>query len=231
MSDRELVSVIVPVFNGETHLAAALDSVLAQRVPLDLLVVDDGSTDGTSDVLRGFGDRVRSVRQEHSGAAAARNRGLALARGSLLAFLDADDLWTAGKLARQIETLRAVPNLEAVFGHMVEFYSDELTASERAALQCNSAPAPGYTAGTLLIRRAAFARVGPFSTEWRIGEFVDWYARATEARLRTALLPDIFLHRRLHRSNSGRRGEPSAVDYVRIARRALERRRPAGQPE
>jgi glycosyltransferase involved in cell wall biosynthesis len=106
-----LVSVIVPTFNRAPLLAEALDSVLAQSYPrFELIVVDDGSEDGTPEVLARIGDpRLAVIRQANRGVSAARNRGASAAAGSLLAFLDSDDLWHRGKLQRQVEFLRSRP--------------------------------------------------------------------------------------------------------------------------
>lgn len=103
---RPLVSVVIPTFNRSATIAAAIESVLQQTYhDIELIVVDDGSTDGTSQVLRGFGDRVRVVRQANAGPSSARNRGVAAARGCLLAFLDSDDVWLPEKIERQVTLL------------------------------------------------------------------------------------------------------------------------------
>jgi glycosyltransferase involved in cell wall biosynthesis len=98
-----LISCVVPVFNGERYLGEALDSILAQTYrPLELLVVDDGSTDGTAALVTRYRDQIRPLFQPNAGQAAARNLGLSVARGEFVAFLDADDLWHPEKLARQM---------------------------------------------------------------------------------------------------------------------------------
>ncbi len=217
------VSVIVPVFNGERYLAQALDSVLEQTYPdLELIVVDDGSTDATPDIISRFGSAVRSVHQPNAGTAAALNRGIDLARGSLLSFLDADDLWVPDKLRWQLDALRANPGIDLVFGHMRQFHSPDLVAAERAAITCSQQAMPGISTGTLLVPRQAFNRVGPFSTRWAVGEFMDWYGRAQDAGLRQVVLPEVVALRRLH---SRSRERAADVDYARIAREALRRRR------
>lgn len=100
MSKRPTVSVIIPTYNRAHSVGAALDSVLAQEPPADeVIVVDDGSTDGTTEVLAAYGDRITVVRQDNAGAAAARNAGVRRARGDWVAFLDSDDLWRPGRLA------------------------------------------------------------------------------------------------------------------------------------
>src|SRR5436853_749734 len=102
MTMPSLVSVIIPVYNCEQYLAEAIQSVLAQTHPtIELIVVDDGSTDNSAAVAKSFAV-VRYVFQRQGGPGAARNRGISLARGSFLAFLDADDVWVAGKLTRQL---------------------------------------------------------------------------------------------------------------------------------
>ena len=98
-----LISCVIPVFNGERYLGEALESVLAQSYqPLEVIVVDDGSTDETAEVARRYGERVRYVWQPNAGETAARNLGLTAAHGEFIAFLDADDVWDSEKLERQI---------------------------------------------------------------------------------------------------------------------------------
>ncbi len=224
------VSVIIPVYNCERYLAEAIESVLAQSHPArEIIVVDDGSTDGSARVVRRFSSAVRYVFQPNAGIGAARNRGVALAEGDFLAFLDADDLWTEDKLGLQLAAFAEDPGLEAVFGLAIQFHSPEIDAAARSRIHCPSRPAPGYVAGAMLVRRSAFERVGPFEAGWRVGEFVDWYLRATEAGLRERVLPEVVLRRRLHKTNQGIRERAAATDYARILKASLDRRRAAGE--
>src|SRR6266849_5630061 len=97
------VSAIVPVFNGESTIAAAIDSALNQNFDAtEVIVVNDGSTDGTALILRSYGSKIRVIEQSNRGLSAARNAGAAIARGEYLAFLDADDEWLPGKLLRPL---------------------------------------------------------------------------------------------------------------------------------
>jgi glycosyltransferase involved in cell wall biosynthesis len=223
------VSVVVPAYNCEAYLAEALNSILRQSCPPgEVIVVDDGSTDATAQVAAGFGDRVRYVRQTNQGSAAARNQGVALAHGALLAFLDADDLWAPDKLARQLAALERDPVLDGVFGHLTHFRSPDRLGDEAVErLIVPPDPMPGYSVATLLIRRAAFDRVGPFAAEYRVSEFIDWYARAADAGLRFELLPEVVTRRRVHGDNSTRRNLDRRVEYVRAVKAALDRRRAA----
>jgi glycosyltransferase involved in cell wall biosynthesis len=105
-----LVSVIIPTYNRGHCLARAIDSVLAQSFSgYELIVVDDGSTDDTAELLQSFGDRLRSIHQENRGVSAARNTGIRFARGEFIALLDSDDCWLPAKLERQVDFFKAHP--------------------------------------------------------------------------------------------------------------------------
>jgi glycosyltransferase involved in cell wall biosynthesis len=107
---KHLVSVVIPTYNRAWCLAEAVDSVLAQELRgFELIVVDDGSTDDTPRLLEGYGEAIRTLRRENHGVSAARNAGIAAARGDLIAFLDSDDLWLPGKLRRQVEFFTSHP--------------------------------------------------------------------------------------------------------------------------
>lgn len=106
------VSAVIPCYNYGRFLGEAIESVLAQTVPAhEIIVVDDGSTDDTPEVARSFGDKVRYVRTPNGGVSAARNAGIALAEGGLIAFLDADDRWLPQKLERQVPVMAADPTI------------------------------------------------------------------------------------------------------------------------
>src|SRR3954467_9998582 len=108
------VSVVIAAYNSEAYIAEAIESVLGQTVPPDeVIVIDDGSTDGTRGILDGFSDRIVALGQANSGQAIAVNKGLALARGELIGFCDADDLWTAHKLKMQLALLDHDDSVEA----------------------------------------------------------------------------------------------------------------------
>ncbi len=112
----QLVSVIVPVFNGERHIAEAVTSILVQTYhPLECIVVDESSTDGTAAVVESFGAEVLMVRKPKAGVSSARNAGAARAKGSYLAFLDADDVWLPEKLEKQMSLLRDRPDAGLVY--------------------------------------------------------------------------------------------------------------------
>jgi hypothetical protein len=146
-------------------------------------------------------------------------------RGDLLAFLDADDLWPPDKLALQVAAIEAEARPGMVFGMAQQFPSPELSDESKQKLRYVAEPAPGYLAGAMLVRREVFERAGTFSTGLHLGEFVDWYLRASDMGATSLLLPQVVLRRRLHDANQGIQKRDSRLDYVRVVRAALERRK------
>lgn len=220
------VSVVIAAFDAGRYVGDAIESVLGQtREPLEVIVVDDGSHDRTSEVANGFGDSVTCVRQPHAGVSAALNRGVPLCRGEHLAFLDADDLWTEDKLAIQLQALERAPQPDMVFGHVDHFHSRELTDEQRARIALPAEPVRGICRGAMLIRREAFMRVGSFATQWTLGEFLEWYARALDGGLTSCVLPEVVMHRRLHAANTSFREPEGRSDFPRILKTVLDRRR------
>jgi len=220
-----VVSVIIPVFNGEPYLADAIDSVLAQTYRhLEIIVVDDGSTDGSTGIARRY-CQVQCIHQTHAGLGEALNNGVRNATGSYIASLDADDLWAREKTALQMEALAKNPSLDIAFGHVMPFHSPELDAPLLLKNTEEPKAVPGYCRGAMLTRRESLQRVGRFATAWKIGDFIDWYFRACELGLRSMMLSQIVLRRRLHSGNMGIRERASRNDYVRIVKAALDRRR------
>ncbi len=221
-----LISTIIPVYNGARYISEAIQSILDQDYPrMEILVVDDGSTDDTARVVRQFEPRVSYVYQENAGIAATMNQGLRMAKGDYLAFLDSDDYWLPGKISTQWNVLQERPELDMVFSHVRQFYSPELTEEQRKRYYLPEEVIPGIHSGALLIRRNSFFKVGYFNEKWRKGAFSDWYMQAQEIGLKELMLPDVLYMRRVHDQNHGIVSRDKSVDYVRILREALNRRR------
>jgi glycosyltransferase involved in cell wall biosynthesis len=217
----DLVSVIIPVFNSEHFLAETIESTLAQSYrTIEVIVVDDGSTDGSAKVAQGY--PVRCYFQQHLGPGAARNFGIRQARGEFLSFLDADDVWMPEKTTRQMEMLARRPELEAVFGWVEQFSSAEAASPKT---RFDGTVMNGLHPGAMLIRSASFARIGMFATGWQVGEFMDWYGRAMDAGLTSAVLPEVVVKRRIHDKNLTRGERMDKTEYARILKTALDRRR------
>jgi glycosyltransferase involved in cell wall biosynthesis len=228
MKPQLLVSVIIPVYNCEKYLLQAIESVLAQTYsPVELIVVDDGSTDESARVAKSFLDKLRYVYQPHSGQSAALNCGIQLAQGGLFAFLDADDLWLENKLSSQVAVFDAQQQLDIVFTHVRQFYSPELK-QEIETKYTFTEIMPGYSSTSMLIKRESFFRVGLFDPSYRLGQIIDWYLKAQEAGLKSFMLPDILVKRRIHDANSGIIRRKDRSEYVRSIKASLDRKRKRG---
>jgi len=216
------ITAIIPVHNGERFLAEAIGSVLAQTLPPDeIIVVDDGSTDGSATVAGRF-ERVLVVRQPHCGIGAALNLAINHANGDFLAFLDADDRWLPDKLANQVNVLTADPTVDMVFGHVRQFRE----VDGGGEIELSSESQPGLSRYALLVRRSAFDRVGIFSDDPHTHSFMDWYLRAVEAGLKYLMLPDVVAERRIHANNLGRRTpDEQRRSYMQTLRQSMARRR------
>lgn len=214
------ISVIVPVYNGARYISQALESILNQtRRPGEILVIDDGSTDDTARVVGQFGDSVVYHYQKNMGSSVSRNRGVGLASGQLLAFLDADDLWTEDKIAIQLAALDANPNLDLVWGHVVEF------RGETPATGSCAAAIAGHHPGTMLVRREAFTRIGNFSEAYQEAEVVEWMTRVLQCEVSHLMLRETLMFRRIHEANKGLSNPAANRQYLAILKNHLDKKR------
>ena len=226
LTDAPLVSVVIPVYNGARFLADAIESVLEQNYQaLEVIVVDDGSTDDSADIARRYAPDVVCHRQTNQGTGAARNVGVNLSRGEFVGGLDADDLWAEGRLVRQLQGFADHPTADIVTGHVAQFVSPEMDERTAAAIRNPLEPVPGYSVGAMLIRRDAARRIGPFPTHWHVGQDMAWLMRAREAELEFVMLLDVVMLRRLHDRNKGLTHKRFLRERLHIVKEALERRR------
>ena len=220
---RPLVSVIVPAFQAEAFLDEALESAQAQDYEnVEVIVIDDGSTDRTSEIAAAHGVRVSS--QANGGPAAARNAGLALARGDLLTILDSDDIWPSDRLSRQVEYLREHPEDGMVMGLTEVFVSPGQPRPAHYPRIADTGPFPGHPS-TMLVRREVFDLVGPFDESLRLSEDLDWLARAGDAGVRIGRLDCTLLRYRIHSANTSRHTRAVEAATLRMLRSAVRRKR------
>ncbi|QXQ07936.1 glycosyltransferase [Sphingosinicellaceae bacterium] len=213
-----LVSVIVPVFNGAHFLPEAIASVLAQNYPaFEIIVVDDGSTDDIAAAVAALPAEVRFLRQANGGPAAARNHGIRAASADLIAFVDVDDLWPAGKLAAALAWLAEHPETDVVIGRAQLIEYGSFVGSPADSFAC-------YI-GAGLFRRSAFDRNGLFDPLLRFAEDVDWFASAERNGLAVDRLEQIMLNVRRHPGNSTRGKTGIELLPLHLARKALQRKR------
>jgi len=225
-----LISCVVPVFNGERYLKETLDSILAQTYqPVEILVVDDGSTDDTAGLVSRYGQRVRYLWQANAGEAAARNLGLTAAHGEFVAFLDADDLWHSQKLERQMSRFQEPAPIDLCFTQYENFWVPELAEEElKYRGKTISQSQSSWSISTLLMRRAGFERFGKFSTAayWPPeSENLIWFLHAVEQGAVVEVMPDILMSRRLHSTNQSRKQTLEAFFPILKEWRDYQRRR------
>ena len=224
MGEGSDISAIVPLYNREKYVGETIRSALNQTLPARKnFVVDDGSTNGSADVVKQFSPPLIYHYQENGGCGAARNTGVRLSLSSVLAFLDSDDLWSEDKLEKQWGALQADPQLDMVFGWAQNFHSPELTTEQRKRLAAPMQPMTGKLASAMLIRRDAMMRVGETREDLSAAEVIDWYGRAKDAGLKELLLPGVVLKRRLHGDTQLSKSSDRS-DYLRAIRAMLARR-------
>ncbi len=224
MSRELTVGVAVPVYNGERFLAQTLRSILDQSFPVrDVVVLDDGSEDASTDVADAIGPPVRVVRQPHAGIGAARSHAMRLVAGDCLVPLDADDLLPERSLEPRIAILESRPEIDIVFGQVCNF-----TQCEDGRPVPLETLRPGHVPNAMLIRRSAYERVGPFASGLRIAETLDWLLRARELGLGEATIADHVLWRRVHGANNSLTQRGAMHEFPRALKASLDRRRASG---
>jgi glycosyltransferase involved in cell wall biosynthesis len=219
------VSVIIPAYNCDRFIADAVESVRRQEYePLDIIVIDDGSTDGTRSCVKGLGEDIRYVHQLNSGPAAARNRGVGMAGGEVIAFLDADDYWPANKLKVQLAHMERDPSLEVVLGRIrcTGLLTD---ADRRIRFESPDNTMISICLGSGVFRKSVFDKVGLFDESLRHYEDHDWFLRAREKGVSMIILRDITLYNRRNEYSMSRRRTGDDPSMIRILKKSLDRRR------
>lgn len=220
-----LVSVIIPAYNCARFLPEAVETVHRQSYkPLEIIILDDGSTDHTAAVARSFGKDVRYARQTNQGPAAARNAALTMTRGEIIAFLDADDLWPEGRLDLLLRCLTAKTQLQAVLGQVQCLALQPFQDGERRFMPWGR-PQACLSLGAALIRTVAFRQIGPLDPSLGYSEDMDWFLRAREQGLQMLVVDQPVLYYRQHDSNLTRAKTPRDLLIVEVLKRSLDRRR------
>lgn len=244
MPNQLAVSVIVPTHNRSRFVVEAVRSLLDQSYPsVEIVVVDDGSTDDTQAALAPFADRIRLITQENAGPAAARNKGIAAASGEIVTFLDSDDLFLPDTLSRQLALPLGENELRFCKMRFEGHGGDEALVAEVVG---DGIPWPacdeagwlidpllelgkgGYLQlNGLVCRKSVFARVGPFDPGYRAGEDEEWFYRAA-LKLPMRLNDDHLAVRRIHDAQTGLHREDSLHSLVAVLRRMKEGATAAG---
>ncbi len=209
---NKTICVVIPSYNYGHFIREAIESVLRQTLrPTEIIVVDDGSTDGTGKIVGMFGDRVRYIRQENAGVCAARNRGVRESTGELIAFLDADDIWEPTKVEKQIEKFAEDAEIGLVHCGMREFDGDTgdtvnffLEGGEGWVaddLLLWEKPVINVSGTVIVVRRKAFDDVGGFDTRLKVGEDWDFCYRVAR-KYKVGFVREALVNYRSHGKNA-----------------------------
>jgi glycosyltransferase involved in cell wall biosynthesis len=222
------VSVIVPIHDAERYLDEAVQSILEQMYrPLELLLVDDGSTDGSARIASSLASTHPEIQllqlRENLGPATARNRGLAQARGAFITFLDADDAMLTERLAWQVRYLGEHPGVDLVLG-AEELAIEPDAPPEMIRRRRARGPGPRFHVMSMMARRDAFRVVGGFDPSYRVAEDLDWLFRARAAGLVVGTLDRVLTRHRLHQGNLSYRTHEINAGILRSLRQRLRER-------
>jgi len=223
-----LVSVIVPVHNGEKYLLEALDSIRRQgHAAIEIIVVDDGSTDRSAAIARDAGAVVRLLSQPQRGLPAARNHGLLEARGEYIGFLDCDDVWTEQKLALQLGILGAHPDIAVILGHTRQMWRSPSVDGAAGETRLSDAVL-ALNLGAALIRRSAFELVGRFDEAISHSHDWDWFMSARELEVVLVVHDAVTVLYRRHGGNMTNQWSASMTSFAQMIQKSIARRRSHG---
>lgn len=221
---RPLVSVIVAVFNGAEFLEGAVQNILEQGYnPLEIILVDDGSTDSTAIIASKYKEKIHYVYQANQGPAAARNEGLNSASGELIAFLDVDDRWSLDKLHKQVDYLEKKPQVDIVQGLIQEMHVCGTDSAGNRLYEKRHLPYYFFNLGSALYRRSVFERVGYFDDNMRFNEDTDWFLRAWEINIPKEIIQEVMFYYYIHDDNMTREQNAQHSGIVRMFKKHRDR--------
>ena len=237
-TDPITISAVIPAYNCQQYIARSIDSVLSQTRAVDeVIVVDDGSVDGTAGIVKGYGGRVRYLHQANAGVSAARNTGIKAATCGWIAFLDADDEWLPDKIERQVQNLQHHPDLVWTTGNFIKSLCEENRSSPHTPVdQC-----VGYLRGKdyydsyffavqhsqlghtdcMLIQKQVFEDVGVFNTDYAIGEDIDLWLRIAYRYPKLGFVAEPLSVYRLSTPESLMKKSRNTIAYLELMKRQV----------
>ncbi len=223
---RSSYSVIIPVFNGEKYLDEAISSVLAQTLkPEEIIIVDDGSTDSTAEVVKKYHGSVLYSYQSNKGAAAARNTGLRMAKCDFISFIDADDIWVKDKNEKQMKLFNQHPGTEIVLGFLMPVSSKpqkhDINFPAKKSLLLTHL-------GSALIHKTVFEKIGNFDEQLALVEDTDWFFRVRESGINVWIQNEMVQYYRIHEKNSTRDKNKTNFYILLAYKKSLDRKRKSG---
>ncbi len=211
MNKDPLVSIIIPSYNSAKFVSEAVDSALAQTYPkIEIIIVDDGSSDNTKEVIAKYGDKINYIYQANKGLAGARNTGIAAAAGEFVALLDADDIFLPEKIAKQVEFLKSHPGCDISYSDLYHFWDDRPQELLELGYKYYSGDEVlprlierDFIAPlTMLIRKSVFERFGVFDEQFRRSEDLEFLVRILKQGARICFLSERLAKLRLRRTDN-----------------------------
>ena len=222
---NDLISVIIPVKNGSigNYLNQAIEGILAQKMNVEIIIVDDCSTDNTVEIAESYGCKI--IKHEFSkGAVAAKNSGLRAAKGKYILFHDHDDIMKNGALKQLHDEF--TPDIMAVEAKIQDWYSPDLTEKERTKISIKQDAYWGLFTGAILIKKEVFDTIGLFDEVIKAGEIIDWCTKMDSSGFKIKKVDFVSTLRRIHSNNFGRTSQKSEFkDYAAILRAKLKNKK------
>lgn len=220
------VTTIMPVYNGEAFVEAALESLLAQSYPHhSIIAIDDGSQDSSLALLEKYRNVITVLTQDNAGIAETRNRGIRMATSSFIAFMDCDDLWDLDKLAVQMQCFMDQPHIQYCVTHIRHHLQEGTAKPSWLKPEFLEQDCPGYLPSTLVARRELFETVGFFKKEYTLTDDGKWFFDAKDMHVPMALLPQTLVTRRIHGANNSGQIQRLHGELIRIVGGSLARKR------
>lgn len=229
--NQPLISVIVPVYNGETFLEEAINSIIKQNYqPLEIIIIDDGSTDKTAQIASKFKNVAKYIYQQNAGPSSARNIGIKMAKGDLITFLDSDDLWLEGALKQQIFYLQNNHKIDIVQGHLQNLQT-KIDPQNNTLIQKFGKPRLSFNVGSFIYRKSVFEKIGFFDENLRHSEDVEFLVRIKENNLNWVILKPVILLYRRHKGSLISQYDETKLknmhlqSWLKILKKNLDKRR------
>ena len=216
---NDLISVIIPVKNGSNYIKEALEGIMKQQMNVEIIVVDDCSTDNTVKIAQSYGCKI--VKHEtQKGQVAGKNSGLKIATGKYILFHDHDDIMQEGALKRLYDEFE--PDTMAVEAKVQDWYSPDLPEEEKTKTSIKQEPYWGLFTGAILIRKEVFDKIGYFNDSVQSGEIIEWQSKMVTNGYKIKKIDLVSTMRRIHSTNFGKTNQKTEFkNYAAILRAKL----------
>jgi glycosyltransferase involved in cell wall biosynthesis len=222
--NKPLVSVVVPVYNNADFISETINTIHEQDYqPIEILMVDDGSTDDSAILIQQFPD-IRYIHQNNKGPGAAKNTGILASQGEYIAFLDADDLWKPNKISQQVAYFDQCPQLGYIITQMTLFMMPGIQKPSWLKPEFLQQALPAYLPSSLMVKRKTLMQVGLFDESLKTSDEVDWFFHAKDLAIPMAILPDVLVERRIHEHNLSNKINELHATLLESVKRSLLRK-------